>query len=206
MREVLSEREQEILREVVDLYLAGGEPVASAALARSSRTGLSSASLRNVMAKLEEKGFLVQLHTSAGRIPSDLGFRLYLDGLLQRAALSPRDARKLKAMLAPPGPLEEALAQASRVLADLTTEVGMVVAPASQQATLQSIHFVRVSSQRVLAVVVTGGGLVDSRLLAVERDFEPPELERISNYCTQSFASLPLHEIRARLLLSLIHI
>jgi len=200
MRESLSKREREILREVVELYLASGEPVASAALARASRTGLSPASLRNVMAELEDKGFLIQPHTSAGRVPTDLGFRLYIDAILQSAALARRDERRLKAMLLPGGPLEEVLAQVSRVLADVTTEVGMALAPTSQQATLQSVHFVRVAPQRVLAVVVTGGGLVDSRLLAVERDFEPAELERISNYCTLSFVGLPLHEIRKRLL------
>ena len=152
------------------------------------------------MAELEDKGFLIQPHTSAGRVPTDLGFRLYIDGVLQSAELAQRDERRLKAMLLPGGPLEEVLAQVSRVLADVTTEVGMALAPTSQQATLQSVHFVRVAPQRVLAVVVTGGGLVDSRLLAVERDFQPAELERISNYCTLSFVGLPLHEIRRRLL------
>ncbi len=200
MKDLLSEREREILCEIVETYLAGGEPVASAALARVSRTGLSSASLRNVMADLEEKGFLLKPHTSAGRIPSDLGFRLYIDRLLQRAELSQRDSRRLKSMLTPVGSLEEVLAQVSRVLAELTAEMGMAVAPASRQATLQSIHFVKVAPERVLAVVVTGGGLVDSRLLVTERDFGPAELDRISNYCTQSFTGLPLREIGTRLL------
>ncbi|HVN75974.1 MAG TPA: heat-inducible transcriptional repressor HrcA [Thermoanaerobaculaceae bacterium] len=200
MKDVLSDREREILCEIVESYLASGEPVASATLARTSRTGLSSASLRSVMADLEEKGFLLKPHTSAGRIPSDLGFRLYIDRLLQGAALSHKDSRRLKSMLSPMASLEEVLAQASRVLADVTAEMGMAMAPASRQATLQSIHFVRVAQERVLAVVVTGGGLVDSRLLATERDFAPAELERISNYCTQSFAGLVLREIGTRLL------
>jgi heat-inducible transcriptional repressor len=200
MKEGLSERERDILCEAIELYLACGEPVASAALARSSRSGLSSASLRNVLAELEDKGLLIQPHTSAGRIPSDLGFRVFIDMALQRAELAQRDERRLKAMLLPSGPLEEVLAQVSRVLADVTTEVGLALAPASQQAMLQSVHFVRVAPQRVLAVVVTSGGLVDSRLLAVERDYQAAELERISNYCTVSFAGLVLHEIRSRLL------
>ncbi len=199
MKDTVSERERDILCELVELYLADGEPVASATLARASRTGLSSASLRNVMADLERHGFLLQPHTSAGRIPSDLGFRLYIDRLLQRVALPHRDERRLRAMLSPGGPLDEVLAQASRVLADITAEVGMAVAPATQQATVQAIHFLRVAAERVLAVVVTAGGLVDSRLLAVERDFAPAELERISNYCTGSFTGLTLQEIRSRL-------
>jgi heat-inducible transcriptional repressor len=200
MRDVVSERDEEILCEVVELYLASGEPVPSAALARISRTGLSAASLRNVMASLEEHGLLIQPHTSAGRIPSDVGFRRYLDRLLQRVSLDPRDARKLRTMLQQPGPLEEALAQVSRVLAELTTEIGMAVAPASELVTLQAVHFVRVSAERVLAVVVTAGGLVESRLLAVDRDFQAAELQRISNYCSQTFSGLAMQEIRSRLL------
>jgi len=200
MREPLSERELEILSDVVELYLASGEPVASAAVAGVSRTGLSSASLRTAMAELEASGMLVQPHTSSGRIPSDLGFRRYLDALMQRASLDPRDARKLRSMLSSPGPLEESLARVSRVLADLTTEIGMAVAPPSENATLQSVHFVPVSSERVLAVVVTAGGLVESRLLGVEREYAPALLERVSNYCTQAFAGLTILEIRGRLL------
>jgi len=200
MRDVVSERDEDILCEIVELYLATGEPVPSAALSRASHTGLSSASLRSVMADLEAQGLLVQPHTSAGRIPSDLGFRRYLDRLQQHTTLRPRDARRLRAMLTPPGPLEEALAQVSRVLAEMTTEVGMAVAPSSEQATLQSVHFVRVSAERVLAVVVTAGGLVESRLLAVDRDFASAELERISNYCGQTFAGLSVQVTRNRLL------
>ena len=200
MRDAITDREREILCEIVELYLASGEPVASGVLARVSRTGLGSASLRNAMADLEDNGFLLQPHTSAGRIPSDLGFRLYIDKLLQGAVLSHKDVRRLRAMLSPAGSLEEVLAQVSRVLADVTAEVGMAMAPASQQATLQSIHFVRVAPRRVLAVVVTAGGLVDSRLLGTEGDFAPAELERISNYCTQSFAGLTLKDISERLL------
>ena len=200
MVNAVNERERDILCELVELYLASGEPVASAALARFSRTGLSAASLRNVMADLERHGFLLQPHTSAGRIPSDLGFRLYVDRLLQRVSIPLRDERRLRSMLSPAGPFDEMLAQASRVLAEVTAEVGMALAPASQHATVQSIHFLRVADQRVLAVVVTAGGLVDSRLLIAEREFSPAELERISNYCTDSFAGLTLPEIRQRLL------
>jgi heat-inducible transcriptional repressor len=200
MRVGLAEREQEILCEVVESYLLTGEPVASTTLARRSRTGLSSASLRSAMAELEAKGLLVQPHTSAGRVPSDAGLQLFIARLMRQSELLPGDEDRLKAMLAPPGPLEEALAQVSRVLAEVTSEVAVAVAPASQQAILQSIHFVRVSPHRVLAIVVTSGGLVDSRLLPVGRNFETVELDRISNYCTQCFAGLTIEAIRRRLI------
>lgn len=196
---MLSEREHEIMCEVVELYLAAGEPVASAALAKVSRTGLSAPSLRNTMAELERKGLLVQPHTSAGRIPSDLAFRRYIERLLRHTEISPREARRLKGMLLSGGPLEETLADVSRILAQVTAEVGVALAPAPCQASVQSMHFVRVATERVLAVLVTSGGLIDSRLLSVDREFTPAELDRISNYCSECFAGLTLDEIRTRL-------
>lgn len=200
IQDSLSERQREILCEVVELYVAQGEPVASTAVARVSQTGLSSASIRNVMARLESAGLLVQPHTSAGRVPSDLGYRVYIDRVLQHRCLSSRDARRLRAMLPPAASLEESLAQASRVLAEVTHEVGMAAAPATQEATVRSLHFVKVAERRVLGIVVTAGGLVDTRLLAVERDFSPGELERISNYFSERFAGLTLQQIRSRVL------
>jgi len=200
IQENLTERQREILCEVVELYVAQGEPVASTAVARVSQTGLSSASIRNEMAHLESAGLLVQPHTSAGRVPSDLGYRVYIDRLLRNHSLPSRDARRLRAMLPPAASLEESLAQVSRVLAEVTREVGMAAVPATHEATVSSIHFVKVATRRILGIVVTAGGLVDSRLLAVERDYSGSELERISNYCSDQFAGLTLEQIRARLL------
>lgn len=174
--------------------------MASAAVSRASATGLSSASIRNVMAELEEAGYLVQPHTSAGRIPSDIGFRVYIDGQLDAVALPPHEEQRLRAMLVSTAPLEETLATVSHVLAEVTSEVGVALAPRFQEASLRSIHFVRVGAHRVLVIVVTAGGLVDSRMLTVDREFPQTELERISNYCTETFAGLSIGEIRSRLL------
>jgi heat-inducible transcriptional repressor len=110
------------------------------------------------------------------------------------------EVRRLRDKVAVDGPLEEVLAHVSRVLADTTAEVGIALVPTSGHATLRSIHFAKVSAQRVLGIVVTTGGLVDSRLLSVDRDYQPIELERISNYCSESYAGMTLEEIRSRLL------
>jgi heat-inducible transcriptional repressor len=152
------------------------------------------------MAELEEKGFLAQPHTSAGRVPTDRGLAHFVGALLQSAALTPVERRHLRARLPFEGTLEELLDQVSRVLAQVSHEVGVAVAPAPQRATLKSLHFVKVAVNRVVAVVVTGGGLVDSRLLSVDREYAPAELERISSYCSETFGGLTLDEIRARLL------
>jgi heat-inducible transcriptional repressor len=198
--ETLADRERAILGEVVQLYLDRGEPVASGSVAHRSASGLSSATIRNVMAELEEKGFLAQPHTSAGRVPTERGLSLFVQALLQSAALTSGERRRLRAQLTAEGTLDELLDQVSRMLAQVTREVGVAVAPAPQEATLKSLHFVRVAVNRVVAVVVTGGGLVDSRLLSVDRDYPPAELERVSSYCTEAFSGLTLSEIRKRLL------
>jgi heat-inducible transcriptional repressor len=200
MMRSLSDRQREILCEVVELFLLSGEPVASAAVAKLSSLALSSASIRTTMADLEGLGLLVQPHTSAGRVPSDLGIRVYVDRLLEHTELPEQDERHLGGLVAIDAPLEEVLAQVSRVLAHTTEKVGIAIVPASRQAKLRSIHFAKVAAQRVLAIVVTTGGLVDSRLLTVDREYSPVELERISNYCTESFAELSLEDIRVRLL------
>jgi heat-inducible transcriptional repressor len=198
--ETLAEREKGILGEVVQLYLDRGEPVASASVAHLSASGLSSASIRTVMADLEEKGFLTQPHTSAGRVPTGLALSYYVGALLQSPALSPAQRRHLRAQMPFEGTLEELLDRISRILAHVSQAVGVAVAPAPEQATLKSLHFVKVAANRVVAVVVTGGGLVDTRVLSVDRDYAPGELERISAYCSETFGGLTLAEIRTRLL------
>jgi heat-inducible transcriptional repressor len=198
--ETLADRERAILGEVVQLYLDRGEPVASGSVANRSASGLSSASIRTVMADLEEKGFLAQPHTSAGRIPTERGLSLFVQALLQNAALSTGEQRRLRAQLTREGTLDELLDHVSKVLAQMSREVGIAVAPAPHEATLKSLHFVRVAANRVVAVVVTCGGMVDSRLLSVAQDYSPPELERVSSYCTETFGGLTLSEIRVRLL------
>ena len=198
--ETLADRERAILGEVVQLYLDRGEPVASGSVANRSASGLSSASIRTVMADLEEKGFLAQPHTSAGRVPTERGLSLFVQALLQNAALSTGEQRRLRAQLTREGTLDELLDHVSRVLAQMSREVGIAVAPAPQEATLKSLHFVRVAANRVVAVVVTCGGMVDSRLLSVAQDYSPAELERVSSYCTETFGGLTLSEIRVRLL------
>jgi heat-inducible transcriptional repressor len=198
--EPLAERERAILEEIVRLYLDRGEPVASGSVASRSASGLSSASIRNVMADLEEKGYLAQPHTSAGRVPTEQGLTVFVRALLDHAALPAAERRRLRSRLAGEGTLDETLDRVSRELARVSREVGIAVAPAPQEATLKSLHFVRVAANRVVAVVVTGGGLVDSRLLSVEQDYAPAELERVSSYCTETFGGLTLAEIRVRLL------
>ena len=195
----LSQREEEILSEVVHLYLGCGEPVASGNVARSSRTGLSPASIRNVMAALEEHGLLEQPHTSAGRVPSDAGLRYFLERLLPATTLLAAERDRLRRLISGETTVDERLDRVTRALAEMTHQVGLAATQASSLAAMRSIHFVKVSATQVLAVLVTMGGLIDSRVLLVGKDFSAGELERISNYCTESFAGWSLADIRTAL-------
>ncbi|MEP0773423.1 MAG: heat-inducible transcription repressor HrcA [Acidobacteriota bacterium] len=199
MDEALSEREREVLCEVVELYLGCGEPVASRSVAEASELSLSPASIRAIMAQLEEKGLLHQPHTSAGRVPSDMGLAVYLERILRQPALPANERERLCRLLPAGGTLEGRLDHASRVLAQLANQVGMAVRPVASTAPMRSLHFVKVDDSQVLAVLVTGGGVVESRVLAVGRCFEDDELTRISRFCTETFAGLTLKEIRDRL-------
>lgn len=195
----MTEREREVLCEVVELYLGRGEPIASRSVAEVSELSLSPASIRAIMAHLEEKGFLEQPHTSAGRVPSDSGLAVYLERVLRRPALPADEQQRLRRLLPATGTLEDRLDHASRVLARLAHQVGMAVRPSTSSAPVRSLHFVKVDDSQVLAVLVTSGGVVESRLLAVERRFEDDELARVSKFCTETFAGLAVSAIRDRL-------
>ncbi len=199
MNDSLSQREEEILSEVVHLYLGCGEPVASGSVARSSGTGLSPASIRSVMAALEERGLLEQPHTSAGRVPSDAGLRYVLERLLPTTALELPERERLRRLISGDSTVDERLDRVTRALAEMTKQVGLAATQASSLAAMRSIHFVKVSANQVLAVLVTVGGLIDSRVLLVGKNFSAGELERISNYCTDSFAGRSLVDIRGAL-------
>ncbi len=199
MYEDLNERENEVLCEVVELYLGCGEPVASRSVAEASGLALSPATIRSIMAHLEEKGYLEQPHTSAGRVPSDSGLAVFLERVLRRPALPSDERERLSRMLPASGTLEDRLDHASRVLAQLAHQVGMAVRPNTSLAPMRSLHFVKVDDKQVLAVLVTTGGVVESRLLAVERRFDEDELSRVSKFCTETFSGLSLRAIRDRL-------
>jgi heat-inducible transcriptional repressor len=197
MTEVLNERVRSILEEVVRLYLATGGRLPGAVPAPVDRPV--------VAVDPQRHGRVGGWAISRSRMPRRVGFlrpgvRSFVDELLQRPALPRREERRLRSLLSPVGPLEEGLARVSLVLADVTSEVGVALAPTSENVKVRSLHFVQVGKQRVLAVVVTQGGLVDSRLLSVEHDYDEQELERISSFCAAHFSGLSVVEIRRQLM------
>jgi heat-inducible transcriptional repressor len=193
----LSRRAQKILHAVVTEYLHGGDAVGSRTVTRRHDLGLSPATVRNVMADLEDLGLLVQRHTSAGRVPTASGLRFFIDSLLTVRGLSPREREEIRERVTAPTP-DEVVQRASRLLSDLTQHAAVIVAPDPGQQRLERIEFVPLRDGKLIAVLVTTDGRIENRLVA--DDVDPRRLDRIHNYLNEQLAGYTLDEVRERVL------
>lgn len=194
----LDSRSATILRELVELYVLTGEPVGSRTLSRRLPLGLSPASIRNVMADLEEAGFLYAPHTSAGRLPTDRGLRLFVDGLLEFGDLGETEREAIAARCAASGrSLQETLAEAGQMLSGLAGAAGLVVAPKSE-GRIRHMEFVALGPGRALVVLVTDDGQVENRVIEVPSGLPPSALAQASNYLNARLAGRSLDEARAK--------
>ena len=198
----LSPRDFEILKDVVRAHIVTGEPVSSRSLAKQPRHDLSAASIRNIMADLEDCGYLMQPHTSAGRVPTSAGYHQYVDSLMPSRDVSARERKYIENNLrdAAPSASDELLGAATSLLTELSQQIAIVVTPALGETILKSLDFVQLSGRRVLCVLVSSTGFVDHKVIETMRDLPREELVRISNYLTENFAGLNLRQIRDRLL------
>jgi heat-inducible transcriptional repressor len=201
--EALGERAQHLLRLLVQSYIRDGQPVGSRALSRESGLALSSATIRNVMADLEELGFVTSPHTSAGRIPTDRGYRFFVDALL-RAEMPRTDQEELAGLrhgLESAGDAPKSLvATASQLLSRVTHLAGLVTVPIAPVATLSQIEFVGLTENRVLVVMVFGNREVQNRIVQMPRAYTAEELRRAANLVNEHCRNKPLPEVRAELL------
>ncbi|GFZ84510.1 heat-inducible transcription repressor HrcA [Elstera cyanobacteriorum] len=178
----LNDRSREIFRHIVDAYVETGEPIGSRTLSRRLGTNLSPATIRNVMADLEEFGLLYAPHTSAGRVPTEAGLRLFVDGLLEVGAITPDERRALDAQCAVRGrSLEQVLEEASSALSGLSGCAGLVMAP-KREGALQHIEFIPLGPGRALVVMVSTDGQVENRILDLPPGLPPSALTMASNY------------------------
>jgi heat-inducible transcriptional repressor len=197
----LDGRSREVLASVIVAYIESAVPVSSRQLTKGGKFGLSSASLRNAMADLEDLGFLTHPHVSAGRVPTDLGYRAFVRELMTTRLPSAEERARIADELAPePFETDRFFQATSRVLSRLTGEVGVVAAPASARFVLDSVHFTRLTERRILVAEVSDAGLVESRLIETRDDFAQAELDAISRRLTVDYAGKTLDEIRALLL------
>lgn len=188
----LTTRAREIFRLAVEGYLATGHPVGSKALAESG-LNLSPASIRSVLHDLEMLGLLAAPHTSAGRMPTEMGLRLFVDGMMQVAEPSPQERAAIERGLAAPGPIEAALAAASAVLSDLSACAGVVMVP-RMEPRLAHLQLVALSPGRALAVLVSEDGGIENRVVELPAGITPSALEQASNYISAQLAGRSLAE------------
>ena len=197
----LDRRSQQILSAIVEEFTASGEPVASRTLSRRSRERLSPATIRNTMVDLEEAGLLEQPHTSSGRVPTELGYRVYVDNLMREVRVAPAEEifiqRSLGGAVAEPS---EMFAQVSRVLSQVSHQIGVVVTPNVSELRLRHIEFVRLAPRRVVAVIVADTGVIHNKVLDAEEDYAQDHLDRAGRYLTDEFQGRTLPDIRERIL------
>jgi heat-inducible transcriptional repressor len=192
----IDSRAASVLREIVEQYVETGEPVGSRTLSRRLPMTLSPATIRNVMADLTEAGLLFAPHTSAGRLPTDLGLRLFVDGLLQFGELAEADRDKIGAALEARGrSLEDTLADASAMLSGLSAAAGLVLAPKSDGA-LRHIEFVPLGPGRALVILVNADGQVENRVIETPPGLPPSALQQASNYLNARLSGLPMADLR----------
>jgi heat-inducible transcriptional repressor len=194
----LSERAREVFRMVVESYLGAGQPVGSRTVSKLPGMSLSPASIRNVMQDLEELGLLSHPHTSAGRVPTETGLRLFVDGMMQAAEPSAEERAAIEARLERGGPIEEALAAATATLSGLSACAGIVLVP-KREPVLKQLGFVQLSATQALAVMVGAEGTVENRVIDLPPGITASALGEVGNYVSARLSGLTLHEARGRL-------
>jgi heat-inducible transcriptional repressor len=196
----MDERTRDVLKSLIDLHISSGEPVGSESLARALERRLSPATIRNIMAELERHGYLSHPHTSAGRVPTDEGYRVYVDGL-NALELSSREREAIASSVgASASSAQMILEGASHVLSRLSRNVGFVLAPDIGRAMFMHVDFVRLPHPRILVVMVSRTGIVTNKLIELEEQLSPAELQACANYLNTHFAGMSLQAIRGRLL------
>ena len=194
----MNERSRILLKSLIEKHISDGQPIGSRELAKSSGLELSPASIRNIMADLEEMGFIASPHTSAGRIPTPLGYRFFVDSLLTVQPLGSIERHKIEDQFRPDS-ANRLIATASQLLSNLTQFAGVVKSPSRQTSSFRHIEFVSLSDHRILLIIVAPDGDVQNKVLEASRKFTDSELTEATNYLNQKYAGMAFENIRARI-------
>ncbi|HIJ81774.1 MAG TPA: heat-inducible transcription repressor HrcA, partial [Desulfuromonadales bacterium] len=201
MQVELSARSRLILEAIVEDYIATAEPVGSSAMAKRHALTLSPATVRNVMANLEEMGLLTSPHTSAGRIPTEKAYRFYVDSLVALRRVSREEKRQIVSHCRQSGSgLSGILKETSRTLSQLSNYMGIVVAPSFTADTFRHIEFIRLGQRKILAILVSSKGAIQNRLIETSEDLAPEELVTMGNYLNKLMQGLTITQARERIL------
>jgi heat-inducible transcriptional repressor len=193
-------RAKKVLHAVVSEYLATGEAVGSQTVARRYALEISPATVRSVMGDLEDEGLLRHPHTSAGRIPTDRGLRLYVDTLLRVRSLSVSEKEDIRGRLGPATELQEVMQRVTRLLRELSHLAVIVQAPRPESDAVSHVEFVRLREGQLLAVIATASGQIQNKLIPIDFPISPGDLDRINNYLNSLVAGLTLDQMRGRVL------
>jgi len=195
----LNERERQVLEAVIETYVATAEPAGSRTISRRFGLALSPATIRNTMSDLEEKGYLYHPHTSAGRIPTDLAYRVYVDSLMHLSQVSPSEANQIREELAERSAVDQILERAAQVLGVLTKELGVAVGPSLDESLLERVELLQAGSDRLLLVLTLKSGIVRSIFVEVPAAMAPEAVVQVALVLNERLAGLTLREIRATL-------
>jgi len=196
----LNERSQQLFKVLVEHYISDGQPVASKTLSNNERINLSPATVRNVMADLEDLGLIISPHTSAGRVPTSQGYRVFVDNLLTVKPLRSKAVESLRQELGIDGTHESLIAKASSMLSGMTKMAGVVTIPRHEAVILRHIEFLPLTSNRILVILVVNQQEVQNRVIHTDRAFTESELTRTANYLNQEFKGKDLSQIRQMVL------
>ncbi len=197
----LNPRAELLLKALIERYIADGEPVGSRTLARSVGLDLSPATIRNVMSDLEELGFVESPHTSAGRVPTELGYRFFVDTLLKVQPLAPGEVRRLREEFDPGHDPQQLMHTASQLLSEVSHLTGIVMVPRrDDQIAFRHLDFVRLADKRILAILVTQDAQVHNRILTTDHEYSASELEQAANYFNTRYAGVSVRDIKRGLL------
>jgi len=197
---VLNERAAILLKQLVASYIVDGQPVGSRKLAQDAGLDISSATIRNVMAGLEKNGLVVAPHTSAGRIPTEQGLRLFVDSLLEIQPIEEKLVTQLQQKLDPDKDVTELVKEASQLVSEMTQMAGIISVPKHTEAKLRHIEFLPLPEKRVLAIMVTNEKDVQNKVLHLDREYSASELQSAANFLNQQFIGKDVNEIRDSLL------
>lgn len=195
---MLDKRAQILLKTLIEHYISDGQPVGSRTLSVASGLDLSPASIRNIMSELEDHGFIASPHTSAGRIPTQRGYRLFVDTLLTVQPLQNQEIRKLEHVLSSPDP-QELINSAAELLSSLTHFAGLVLIPKRQSIAFRHLEFLPLSEKRILVIIVTTDGTVQNRIILADKPYSAADLTQASNFFNQNYAGNTLDQVKQKL-------
>jgi heat-inducible transcriptional repressor len=194
----MDKRAQILLKTLVEHYISDGQPIGSRTLLQHSGLDVSPATIRNVMSDLEQLGFIASPHTSAGRVPTQKGYRLFVDSLLTVQPLGSQAVQQLKSGLSSPNP-NELINSAADMLSQLTQFAGLVMIPKRKRIAFKHLEFLPLSEKRILVIIVTNDGNVQNRIILADKPYSPSELTQASNYFNSHYAGQTFEEVQQNL-------